>query len=106
MAAAALRFSHDVIITSDNPRSENPQAIIDEILAGVPAGAMDRVMVEVDRRQAITQAVCSCRKGDVLVIAGKGHETYQIIGGVSRPFDDRLVAREAINGRHARTATT
>jgi UDP-N-acetylmuramoyl-L-alanyl-D-glutamate--2,6-diaminopimelate ligase len=106
MAAAALRFSDDVIITSDNPRSENPGAIIDQILAGVPAAKRGVVTVEEDRHKAIELAVANCRAGDVLVIAGKGHETYQIIGSTTRPFDDRLVARGAIAHHQSRMAAT
>jgi UDP-N-acetylmuramoyl-L-alanyl-D-glutamate--2,6-diaminopimelate ligase len=106
MARAALRFSDTVVITSDNPRNEDPQAIIDQVLAGVPPERMDVVLVEADRRKAIELAVASCRPGDVLVIAGKGHETYQIIGNTTRPFDDRLVAREAMAKHQMRMATT
>ncbi len=96
MAKAALRFSDDVVITSDNPRSEKPRDIIEQILRGVPASEQHRVLVEEDRRKAITLAIERCRPGDVLVIAGKGHETYQIVGDVTLPFDDREVARQAI----------
>jgi len=106
MAHAALRFSDEVIITSDNPRNERPGAIIDQILAGVSAAERSRVTVEEDRARAIELAVVNCRPGDVLVIAGKGHETYQIVGDVTRPFDDREVARDAIRKHHMRAATS
>jgi UDP-N-acetylmuramoyl-L-alanyl-D-glutamate--2,6-diaminopimelate ligase len=96
MAQAALRHSDEITITSDNPRHESPTAIIDQILVGVPADMRDRVIVEADRRAAIGLAIMNCRPGDVLLIAGKGHETSQIIGNESRPFDDRVVAREAL----------
>jgi UDP-N-acetylmuramoyl-L-alanyl-D-glutamate--2,6-diaminopimelate ligase len=81
-----------VIVTSDNPRSEDPRAIIDEILAGVAAG----VEVEPDRRAAIARAVELADPGDVVVIAGKGHERGQEIAGRMLPFDDREVASEAL----------
>lgn len=103
MARTCCDLADHVTITSDNPRTEKPSAIIDEILTGVPAGWADggRVDIHADRRQAITHAVGLCRAGDVLVIAGKGHETYQLLpdgaGGIRRiDFDDRVVAREAL----------
>jgi len=83
-----------VVVTADNPRSERPGAIIDEILAGVPAGAP--VEVEPDRRAAIARAVADARAGDVVLVAGKGHETTQTVGDQVLPFDDRVVAREAL----------
>jgi UDP-N-acetylmuramoyl-L-alanyl-D-glutamate--2,6-diaminopimelate ligase len=98
MGEVAARLADDTLVTSDNPRSEDPQAIIDEILAGVPAGAA--VEVVPDRRAAIERAVGAAHPGDVVVVAGKGHETTQVVAGQSFPFDDRVVAREAL----ARTA--
>jgi UDP-N-acetylmuramoyl-L-alanyl-D-glutamate--2,6-diaminopimelate ligase len=91
-----VELSDYAIVTSDNPRSEDPMAIIEEIVAGIPDGAGSRYEVEVDRRRAIERAVSLARPGDVVIIAGKGHETYQEIKGVRSPFDDRLVAREAL----------
>lgn len=96
MAAAALRWSRIVVITSDNPRTEAPDRIIEEILAGVPADARDRVIVEPDRRLAIARALETARAGDTVVIAGKGHENYQIIGCERRHFDDVEEARECL----------
>jgi UDP-N-acetylmuramoyl-L-alanyl-D-glutamate--2,6-diaminopimelate ligase len=96
MGEAAARLADDVILTSDNPRSEDPQAIIDDIRAGIPAGTGATVAVEPDRRRAIERAVAEARPGDVVVIAGKGHETTQTIGEIVRPFDDRAVARTAL----------
>ena len=97
MGAVAAREADVVVVTSDNPRSEDPEAIIGEILEGVsaerPAGA-DAVLP--DRRQAIDNAISSASEGDVLVIAGKGHETGQQIGSRTIPFDDREVARELL----------
>jgi UDP-N-acetylmuramoyl-L-alanyl-D-glutamate--2,6-diaminopimelate ligase len=95
------RIAHELadvaIVTSDNPRSEAPLAIIDEILRGAPD-----LEVEPDRRAAISQAVSVARDGDVVVIAGKGHERGQEIAGVKHPFDDREVAREALHKVSAR----
>jgi UDP-N-acetylmuramoyl-L-alanyl-D-glutamate--2,6-diaminopimelate ligase len=93
MGQAALAGSDLVFVTSDNPRSEDPNAIIREIAAGLPSGAVDQtVFLEVDRRQAIARALQSARVGDVILIAGKGHENYQIIGSEKRPFSDIEVA--------------
>jgi UDP-N-acetylmuramoyl-L-alanyl-D-glutamate--2,6-diaminopimelate ligase len=96
MGEVATRLADDVILTSDNPRSEDPLAIIDDIRAGIPAGAAATVAVEPDRRRAIERAVAEARPGDVVVIAGKGHETTQTIGDTVRPFDDRQVARASL----------
>jgi len=93
MGELAAALADRVIVTSDNPRSEDPEAIVDEVLAGAGAGA-ER---EVDRRRAIERAVGSARPGDVVVIAGKGHEQGQeFAGGRKEPFDDVAVAREAL----------
>ncbi len=92
MAEAATRSADVAIITSDNPRSEDPMAIIDEACAG----AVGPVAIEPDRREAIRRAISQARPGDVVVIAGKGHEVGQIIGDTVTPFDDRLVARELL----------
>ncbi len=93
MAAAAARADR-VIITSDNPRTEDPEAIIAEILPGLPANTDHRV--EADRRAAIALAASLARPGDVLLIAGKGHETYQLVGDQMLPFDDAEVASLAL----------
>jgi len=90
MAKVAERLADRIVVTSDNPRSEVPEAIAGEILAGFDAP--EQVTVELDRRQAIALALEEARAGDVVIVAGKGHETYQIIGDVTRPFDDREVA--------------
>jgi UDP-N-acetylmuramoyl-L-alanyl-D-glutamate--2,6-diaminopimelate ligase len=98
MGATAVRHADAVILTSDNPRSEDPEAIIMEMAKG--AGGSDRVVQIVDRREAIEHAIGLAGEGDVVLIAGKGHETYQeIAGGVKLPFDDREVAREALRAR-------
>jgi UDP-N-acetylmuramoyl-L-alanyl-D-glutamate--2,6-diaminopimelate ligase len=82
------------VLTSDNPRSEDPQAIADAVLPGL-AGA-PAVRVELDRRAAIAGALAEVGRGDVVVIAGKGHETGQTANGRTVPFDDRVVAREEL----------
>jgi UDP-N-acetylmuramoyl-L-alanyl-D-glutamate--2,6-diaminopimelate ligase len=98
MGAVASRLADRAIVTSDNPRSEDPRAIIDAIVAGVPAGAPAVVDVVPDRRAAIAAAVGRAGPGDVVVVAGKGHETTQVVAGRALPFDDRAVAREALAG--------
>ncbi|MFP5111182.1 UDP-N-acetylmuramoyl-L-alanyl-D-glutamate--2,6-diaminopimelate ligase [Bacillaceae bacterium C204] len=96
MAQIACQWATDPIFTSDNPRSEDPLAILKEMEAGLQ-GATYRIIP--DRKEAIQTAIGEASEGDVILIAGKGHETYQIIGNVVHDFDDRLVAREAIEGR-------
>jgi UDP-N-acetylmuramoyl-L-alanyl-D-glutamate--2,6-diaminopimelate ligase len=93
---AAASTADAVCVTSDNPRSEDPQAIIDEIVAGVPPARRDAVVIEVDRRLAIEAACRSARKGDVVLIAGRGHETMQSHRDREIPFDDAEVARSAL----------
>jgi UDP-N-acetylmuramoyl-L-alanyl-D-glutamate--2,6-diaminopimelate ligase len=93
MGAAAAAHSDRVIITSDNPRHEDPQAIIEAALSGIEPRHRGAVRVEPDRRRAIELAIRDAHSGDVIVIAGKGHETTQTIGDVATPFDDRSVAR-------------
>ncbi len=98
MAAAALRGSDRVVMTSDNPRTEDPQAILREVESGaalVP-GSGGRWRTIADRREAIRALVAEAREGDAVIIAGKGHETYQILGTERAPFDDREEAREAL----------
>jgi UDP-N-acetylmuramoyl-L-alanyl-D-glutamate--2,6-diaminopimelate ligase len=92
MGRVAAELADHVIVTSDNPRSEDPVAIIAEVLQGTGV----EVEMDPDRRTAIERAVAVASEGDVVVIAGKGHEQGQEIGGVVHPFDDRAVAREAL----------
>ena len=99
MAQVACEGADDVVITSDNPRTEDPQAIIAEIKSGVPAQTKANVVVEIDRAKAIAFAVSSAGEGDVVLIAGKGHEDYQIIGEQKFSFDDRKKAEEALKRR-------
>ena len=97
MGRVAATYSDYTIITSDNPRTEEPLAIIKEIEKGVePIVLKDKYTIESDRRQAIQLAVTMAQKGDVVVIAGKGHEDYQIIGEQKYPFDDRKEALAAL----------
>jgi UDP-N-acetylmuramoyl-L-alanyl-D-glutamate--2,6-diaminopimelate ligase len=101
MGLAAAQRADVIVVTSDNPRTERPASIIDQILGGIPDGARDRVTVQADRARAIHLAVSGAAPGDVVVIAGKGHETEQILpdgkgGTVRTHFDDREVAREAL----------
>jgi UDP-N-acetylmuramoyl-L-alanyl-D-glutamate--2,6-diaminopimelate ligase len=98
MGEVATRLADVAVLTSDNPRSEDPDAIARDVLAGIPT---DRAapLVELDRRAAIRAALRAAGAGDVVVIAGKGHETGQTAGGVTTPFDDRVVASEELAGR-------
>ena len=89
MAREAIKGSDKVIFTSDNPRHEDPQAILDDMTAELDAAEMRNVLVIVDRRQAIRTACQLAQAGDVVLVAGKGHENYQIIGDVKHHFDDR-----------------
>ena len=94
MAQEAVKQSDKVIITSDNPRFEEPQDIINDMLAGLNAQQMKKVISIVDRREAIRTACMMAQKGDVILIAGKGHENYQEIKGVNHHFDDHEVVKE------------
>ena len=89
MAQVASKLSTQVILTSDNPRNEEPMQIIQEMLAGVPISARRKVAIMEDRETAIREAVAMVQPTDVVLVAGKGHETYQEIKGVKHPFDDR-----------------
>ena len=97
MAQEAVKQSDRVIITSDNPRFEEPQDIINDMLAGLDQKQMKKVVSIVDRKEAIKTACMLAQKGDVILIAGKGHEDYQEIKGVKHHFDDREVVREIFN---------
>jgi len=103
MGAAAVRLADVAIFTSDNPRSEDPLGILAEMLhgvLGVPQGERARLIIEPDRAAAIDLAAGMAGKGDVLLVAGKGHETGQYIGGAVLPFDDIEVTAAAL-ARHA-----
>jgi UDP-N-acetylmuramoyl-L-alanyl-D-glutamate--2,6-diaminopimelate ligase len=105
MGAVAGRLSDLIVITSDNPRSEDPGRIIDEIKRGITVDTRrddaQRILTIVDRREAIALAIETARAGDVVLIAGKGHEKYQVIGSAVTPFDDVAVAREALGRKRS-----
>jgi len=98
------------VMTSDNPRSEDPQRILDEIQRGITADtrkdAAQQLLTIVDRRAAILKAIEVARPGDLILIAGKGHEKYQVIGDKTLPFDDVAVAREALSRRRSNSGVT
>lgn len=104
MGEVVGRLADVVIVTNDNPRSEDPQAIVNAILPGV-AAAGGTPIVELDRRAAIERAILSADPGDVVLLAGKGHEPYQILGARTIAFDDRDEARQALAKRRAARAT-
>jgi UDP-N-acetylmuramyl-tripeptide synthetase len=104
MGAVAARLSDAIVVTSDNPRSEPPEAIIEEVLRGVNGGRRVERHVVVDRREAIARALELAGPGDVVVIAGKGHETSQVLRDRSVPFDDRQIARDLLQRSLARGA--
>jgi UDP-N-acetylmuramoyl-L-alanyl-D-glutamate--2,6-diaminopimelate ligase len=105
MGAVAGRLSDLIVVTSDNPRSEDPVKIIEEVQRGItPDTRRDtsqRLLAVVDRRAAIHTAIELARPGDLVLIAGKGHEKYQVIGTQVLPFDDVAVAREALGKRRS-----
>ena len=96
MGTVAARLADRIYVTSDNPRGEEPRAIADEIIAGI--GSREHV-VELDRRHAIERAIAEAHAGDVVLVAGKGHEGFQIRGDEVLPFDDMAVARDALCAR-------
>ena len=107
MGGVAARMSDLAFVTSDNPRDEDPLEIIDDVLRGIPGGRTNqRIVVEPDRRSAIRRALDAAGPGDVVVLAGKGHETYQEIAGRRLPFDDAVEARQALAVRYGSDPTT
>jgi UDP-N-acetylmuramoyl-L-alanyl-D-glutamate--2,6-diaminopimelate ligase len=94
MARAMAEMADEAVFTSDNPRTEDPLAILEQMSAGVPDGVPFSVLP--DRRDAIREIVRRARPGDTVLLAGKGHETYQILGPRTVPFDDREEARRAL----------
>jgi len=97
MARIACQMSDKVILTSDNPRSEDPEVIIREMLTGLDATMSRKVLSITDRREAIRAAVMMSQPGDIILVAGKGHEKYQEIAGVKYPFDDKQILNEFMN---------
>jgi UDP-N-acetylmuramoyl-L-alanyl-D-glutamate--2,6-diaminopimelate ligase len=109
MGLGAATLADRVIITNDNPRTERPGDIVDQVMAGIPAELKDKVIVQIDRAKAIRAAIDAAAPGDVIVIAGKGHETEQILpdgeGGTIRThFDDREIAKGILAERRPRKA--
>ena len=96
MGDIAQKYSDICIVTSDNPRTEDPKLIIDDILKGLDKSKENYKIVE-DRKEAIKTAIEIAEKDDVILIAGKGHENYQIIGKVKQHFDDKEIANEFLN---------
>lgn len=96
MAKESVKYSEQVILTSDNPRFEEPDAIIEDMTAGLDNNEMKKVLCITDRKQAIKTAIMMANAGDVILIAGKGHEDYQDVKGVKHHFDDREIVREFI----------
>ena len=105
MAAEASNLADKIFVTSDNPRTEDPQQIIREILAGIPRQARHRTQVIPDRLQAIHSALAAAQPGDVVLLAGKGHERYQIVGRERRPFDDKAVAAQWLSAHGSKVTS-
>ncbi len=101
MAKVAEKYANKIIVTTDNPRHEDPQSIINEVLTGF--SSLENVEAVLDRRQAIDIAITNAKPGDVVLLAGKGHETSQIVGDVHIAFDDRRVASELLSSRQPST---
>ncbi len=113
MGQAAAEGADLVVVTSDNPRTEDPEDIISEITPGIEKAGLRRMsagkaragepgyLVEVDRAAAIALAASLAKEGDLVLVAGKGHEAYQIIGGEKRPFDDKAELEKALRERSA-----
>ena len=99
MAAVVEQLADVVFVTSDNPRTEKPEAIIADIMVGFRDLSSERLTVEPDRRKAIELAIATARPDDIVVLAGKGHETYQIIGDKKFDFSDKDIARQCLKER-------
>jgi len=98
MGNIAQKLSDIAIVTSDNPRTEEPKAIIEDILKGLDTNK-ENYKVVIDRKEAIERAIEMAKKDDIVIIAGKGHENYQIIGKVKHHFDDKEIAQEFLNNK-------
>jgi UDP-N-acetylmuramoyl-L-alanyl-D-glutamate--2,6-diaminopimelate ligase len=101
MARVAAEYADRIVVTSDNPRTEPPEAILEQIVAGFDNRSLQRVTIETDRRKAIAEAIGGAAPGDIVLIAGKGHENYQVLGRTRIPFDDRAVALACLQDRGA-----
>jgi UDP-N-acetylmuramoyl-L-alanyl-D-glutamate--2,6-diaminopimelate ligase len=100
MAQIAAEGSDKLVLTSDNPRTEQPESILDDMEAGLTAEQLSRTVRITDRRQAIRTACMMAREGDIILIAGKGHETYQEVNGVRSHFDDVEEAEKELRGKN------
>ena len=98
MGSIAEEFSDYVLITSDNPRSEEPQKIVNDILMGIKKS--DQIKIEIDRFKAIKKSIDCAKKEDIVLIAGKGHEDYQILNDNVIDFDDRKIARKLLEEKN------
>ncbi|MBL7941943.1 MAG: UDP-N-acetylmuramoyl-L-alanyl-D-glutamate--2,6-diaminopimelate ligase, partial [Flavobacteriales bacterium] len=96
MARMAAEMSDRAVLTSDNPRSENPETILSEMKAGLDPVLMKKTLALSDRREAIRIACTLAQPGDIILIAGKGHEKYQEVNGVKHPFDDFEITKETL----------
>lgn len=96
MAEIACRFSDKVIFTSDNPRNESPEKIIEDMQKGVKTADHKKTLTIIERKEAIKTACMMANPDDIIIIAGKGHETYQEIKGIKKPFDDKKVLIETL----------
>ncbi|HSI91578.1 MAG TPA: cyanophycin synthetase, partial [Adhaeribacter sp.] len=94
MAEIACKFSDRILFTSDNPRDEEPQEILNQMQAGVKPTELRKTLSIIDRKEAIKTAIALAEANDIILVAGKGHETYQEIKGQRSPFDDKKVLRE------------
>jgi UDP-N-acetylmuramoyl-L-alanyl-D-glutamate--2,6-diaminopimelate ligase len=97
MASIALKYSNRVVLTSDNPRTEDPEAILEDMRRGVDKDQAHRVVSIPNRKEGIRTACMMAQNDDIILVAGKGHETYQEVDGVRHHFDDREVIREIFN---------
>lgn len=102
MAKEAVRLSDQVILTSDNPRFEEPDSIIEDMVAGLSTADMDKTLCITDRKQAIKTAITLAQKGDVVLVAGKGHEDYQEVKGIKHHFDDRETVKLLIGDKETK----
>ena len=96
MAKVAEKLADSIIVTSDNPRTENPDAIIEDIVAGFEKPVSSKIKVEPDRKKALELAITTAKDNDIVLIAGKGHETYQIIGTEKIDFSDKQIATDLL----------
>ncbi len=98
MAAIAAKYAHTAIFTSDNPRSEDPETILDQMMEGLDQTQKAKSLRITDRLMAIKTAAMMSTNGDIVLVAGKGHEKYQEIKGVKHPFEDKKILSEAFSG--------